>query len=588
MKRFYGVIGLIVASVAVLVAQPVQAASTNNFVISSYDIQYVLTSNAENRSELKTIETIVAEFPSYDQNHGLERALPLTYDGHKTNLKILSVTDGQDTLKYSTDTVNDVLILRIGDADTYVHGSNTYEITYSQNDVTRFYADTGRDEWYWDTNGIEWGVPIENLSVSAYIPEYLTDNLEGDPFCYQGVSGSSTQCSISKVSQTYSYKTSIANLNPGENVSVAFGFTEGTFAAYQPTLWEKLVGIWLLIQPFAGLFGLIVFIWVTSQYYRRRDRVRELHTIVTEFIPPKDTSVIISGEVFTPKGSVFSAQLIDLAVRHKIRIIESKPKTSIWSPAQYDIEMLVDASTLLPEEQEVLSDMYGSLPTHEKRLALDTLRNSTSYFTRASDNPAKFKALIEGEYGLREKSKKVSRFFYRWALALLIIGVLTLSIFILFFAGIIALYGFFIRPLTDKGVALRRYLMGLERYIKASEVERLKMFQAPDTVEKVGEKVDANNPGQILKLYERVLPYAILFGYQKQWSEQLGKYYQDQQASPDWYSGHAAFNAALFVTTMNSFSTSASYSGGSSSSSGGSGGGGSSGGGGGGGGGGGW
>lgn len=93
-----------------------------------------------------------------------------------------------------------------------------------------------------------------------------------------------------------------------------------------------------------------------------------------------------------------------------------------------------------------------------------------------------------------------------------------------------------------------------------------------------------------MKLYERVLPYAMLFGQEAEWNKQLGAYYEYINSQPDWYQGNStAFNAAIFVGAMSSFSTSTTtYTISSSSSSSGSSGGGSSGGGGGGGGGGGW
>jgi uncharacterized membrane protein YgcG len=148
--------------------------------------------------------------------------------------------------------------------------------------------------------------------------------------------------------------------------------------------------------------------------------------------------------------------------------------------------------------------------------------------------------------------------------------------------------GAVIRPLTDEGLALRRYLLGLKMYISVAEEERLKMLQSPEGAEKSG--VNANDPGQMVKLYERVLPYAILFGQEKEWNQRLGQLYESAHTTPDWYSGASlmAFNAAAFTSSMNSLTTSISSSGASSSSSGGSGGGGFSGGGGGGGGGGGW
>ena len=87
-----------------------------------------------------------------------------------------------------------------------------------------------------------------------------------------------------------------------------------------------------------------------------------------------------------------------------------------------------------------------------------------------------------------------------------------------------------------------------------------------------------------MTLYERVLPYAVLFGQEKEWTKQLGHYYESTGSQPNWYVGNTSFNAAAFSTGMSGLAQSVSYASSSSSSSGGSGGGGSSGGGGGGGG----
>ena len=145
------------------------------------------------------------------------------------------------------------------------------------------------------------------------------------------------------------------------------------------------------------------------------------------------------------------------------------------------------------------------------------------------------------------------------------------------------------KPLSTKGRELYDYLKGLELYIKIGEEQRLKVLQSPEGAEKT--PVDVNDKTKLVHLYERVLPYAVLFGQEKGWTKALGEYYEQQNTQPDWYVGHAGFNAVIFSSMMSDFSSGAarsSYSAPSSSSSGGSSGGGFSGGGGGGGGGGGW
>lgn len=589
MKRLFGVVAVVLLAVGLLPAPRVAALDTNNFRISSFDVQYELSRDSESRSVLKTTELITAEFPSFDQNHGLERAIPSTYDGHSTSLEIQSVTNAEGAaLDYSMRSKDDMTILRIGDADAYVHGTQTYKVTYTQRDVTRFFEDTNRDEWYWDVNGTEWQVPIDQLTATFSFDESLVGARESvATSCYQGAAQATSSCEISTQGEG-AYKIEATNLGAGENVTVAFGFQPNTFAPYEMTFAERVLMIIGALQLITIPLAILAVIVLGVKAHRRQYRKAEENPIVAEYIPPKDASVMVASQVLTAPQAPFSAQLIDLAVRHFIAIIETKEK-SLFRTADYDIVIQSDISPLRDEEKELLHDMFGKAPKVGERVKLSGLRYNTSYTTRTLDNDKKLKKLIEGNYAIREKSPAASRLFYTWAIILLVVTILTLSIALAVAALVVWILGLTLRPLTDKGLALRRYVLGLDRYIKASETERLKFLQGPDTAEKVGYMVDPNNPGDLVKLYERALPYAILFGREKDWAKRLGDFYDKAQTAPDWYTGSTAFNAALFATTLNSFSTAAAYSGGaSSSSSGGSSGGGSSGGGGGGGGGGGW
>ena len=107
------------------------------------------------------------------------------------------------------------------------------------------------------------------------------------------------------------------------------------------------------------------------------------------------------------------------------------------------------------------------------------------------------------------------------------------------------------------------------------------MLQSPDGAEKTS--IDPTDKKQLVKLYESLLPYAVLFGLEKQWAQEFAKLYEQP---PDWYGGSAAFNAAAFSHAVGGFNSAAaaSFSAPSSSGSSGFGGGGFSGGGGGGGG----
>lgn len=587
MKRIFGAAIALLLSIVLAPVSSVVAQSTDNFHISKYDIQYELSRDSEGRSVLLTTETITAVFPDYNQNHGLERAIPTSYDGHPVALDIQVAKNlTNNSTQHSTSSSNGVTTLRIGDPDSYVQGEQQYQIVYKQRDVTRFYANTDRDEWYWDTNGLEWAVPIDQLMISVKYSDDLAAARVGEPACYQGTSGSKDTCSLVE-GPDGEYAATISNLSPRENVTVAFGFKPETFAQYAQSWWEIAFVVWIALQFITFLLAFIIGIIAAVKYYRRSNRASEIHTLVTEFTPPRDTSVIVASQVAGVAYGVFTAQLIDLAVRHYISIIETREK-STWKAAEYDIVITKDLAPLLAEEKEIIVDMFDHLPQVGERLALSTLTSNMSYHHRTLDNDKKIKTLVDTTYGLRQKSVEASKPFYRWAIVLVVFAVITLSLPLAIVAGIVALMGYTLNPLTEKGLTLRKYVLGLDKYIKASETERLAFLQGPETAQKVGYTVDPNNPGHIVKLYERVLPYAILFGREKEWSKRLGEFYQQSSTSPDWYTGTSAFNAVVFASAMSSFSQSSSYSGGSSSSSGGSSGGGSSGGGGGGGGGGGW
>lgn len=561
-------------------------AAVNDFEITNYDMKLELGRDNEQRSTLRTQETITADFTHKNQNRGIERAIPKKYNGHSTSLKIEAVTDAEGkALEYTTYDSNGNEVVRIGNKDTYVQGLKTYKLVYSQRDVTRYYENTGKDEFYWNLNGTEWRVPTREFSAQVRLaPEVQAAYTQAA--CYLGQYGASAACELAQENGVFNVKAQ--NLAAGENVTVALGFAPETFIGYQPSLFERLVPWWLGSMVVTGVGSVIAMIWAAARAASRKNRKADVGTIVPEYLPPKDASVTASAEVLELPRAVLAAQLIDFAVRHHIKIIETKEK-SFWKNAEYTLEIVKDISGLRAEEQELLRDLFDGKTGVGERLEMKKLQSSTALYTRMQDNPKKLQNLVRGEYALRTKDAAQTKWFMRLASVLAVVGVVTLAPFTLLMASVIWLVGYTLWPLTDKGLALRRYLDGLKLYIGVAEKERLKMLQSPEGAEKVGDGA-VDTPGKVVKLYEKVLPYAILFGQEKEWGKQLGAQYEAAGANPDWYSGTNAsvFNAAVLSSAISNFSTTSSYTSASSSSTGGSSGGGFSGGGGGGGGGGGW
>ncbi len=589
MKRFF--LGVLAVALLATANNGFVHAGVDDFVIRDFQADYYLDKDSEGRSTLKTVELITAEFPSYNQNHGIERAIPKSYDGHSTSLDVQSVTNENDSnLSYSTSEINNNSVLRIGDANTYVHGLNIYKITYIQRDVTKFFADNNSDEFYWDTNGMDWSQNFNKVTARLHIAPSLMASLNGNKSCYYGFSGSNELCEINKLDNIIT--ANISNLSPGQNMTIAVGFKPQTFSGYKQSSAEMLLS--LLIISYAVFCILVVIaiiilvITIIKLKSKRGNGALGRGIIIAEYLPPKNVDVVLSAVIVNNESTWTAATYVDLAVRRNIKIIERKE--GIFKKSIYSLQY-VSSKGLNSTEMAVIDALFNKNLVAGTERALNPNKSDyklSSALTKIFKT-TKVSARSDGYY---EDDKKLKSLMWKITVAMIILGVLSsFSVFGFVIGMVGASIGYAVivttNPLSVKGRELYDYLEGLKLYVKVAEEDRIKVLQSPQGAEKT--PIDTNNSAMMVKLYEKVLPYAILFGNEKEWAVVLGKFYEQHNIQPSWYSGSDLFNAVLFSSAISSFSSSAStYSSPSSSSSGGSSGGGSSGGGGGGGGGGGW
>lgn len=591
MKKFF--LGLIGAILIAVVNLNLVYADVNDFTITDFKSDFYLAKDSKGRSTLKTVESITALFPEFDQNHGIERAIPLRYDNHSVNLNVVSVNDeSANSMEYSTYKENGNLVVRIGNADTYVHGLKTYVITYTQRDVTKYFAGEKDDEFYWDVNGTGWRQQVNSITARLHLDSSLAKSLNGKQTCYFGAQGSAKRCSIGGAAGVITAME--VNLAAGENMTIAVGFKPHTFVEYQKTVLDYIGMYSSVISASLGAMSLLAVCYV--RFFKCKSAPSK-HAIVNEFLPPKDADVALSAEILNRTGSWVPATYIDLAVRHNIKIVELEKKLFLKQGYRFE---LLSTERLSRTEYSILNALFGSKPTvgdqyeikptkFDRQLVASISSVRSSVVNNAKDDG----------YFMPIKNQIVIMYSLLAFIMLQFIGAVVLfgensilftteSIVINIIAFVVALIvTVTCRPLSQKGRELHDYLKGLERYIGIGEQDRLRVLQSPEGAEKT--PIDTNDKEKLVHLYERLLPYAMIFGMEKSWSKALGNYYDQSGLQPDWYVGNNTFNAVMFSSSMSSFSsTSNSYSNPISSSSGGSGGGGFSGGGGGGGGGGGW
>jgi uncharacterized membrane protein YgcG len=98
---------------------------------------------------------------------------------------------------------------------------------------------------------------------------------------------------------------------------------------------------------------------------------------------------------------------------------------------------------------------------------------------------------------------------------------------------------------TRKGAAAKDAAEGLKLYLETAEKDRIAMLQSPNAP--YADK--SPEPVKTVELFEKLLPYAMVLGVEKQWAEQFSSIYT---TPPDWYNGNwSTFNAGYLASSLN-------------------------------------
>ncbi|GAA5026222.1 hypothetical protein GCM10025738_02200 [Microbacterium fluvii] len=574
----------LVAGPAVAGPAPAARADVQDFSFSSLDVDFTLTRADDGTSRLRVVETFAAEFPEYDQNRGMRRSIPDSYEGAPLHPTLVSVTDEAGAPRPAETESEDGYLIVTSAADDYVHGAQTYVFTYTLENVTRFFADTGADEFYWDVLGEEWAQPFAAVSMTLHLDAELAAALTGEQACYRGWTGSTDRCEIAVGADGATITASAAELQPYQSVTVAVGFAQGTFTPFDSS---PLSSVWGWLTMVAGALLAAAFVWAARVRRRMLRDEPGRATIIAEYTPPAQVDALESAVLLGKTAKAIPAEVLEQAVRGSIRILEGERK--FFGGVKLRAELL-DRTRADADGRMLLDGLFG------RSGGTGSIYEFGSTDTRLSKAAQAILKAAERELETRGLRKKVSLstrsgplFAVIGAAALVaVFAVLALIGYVapllpLVLLGaavllvVIALILFAHQPLTAEGAEVRDHLEGLKIFIEWAEADRIRMLQSPAGAERA--RVDVTDPRQKLELYEALLPYAVVFGQEKQWAKELAVLYG--AAAPAWYIGTHGFDASAFSSGISTLSTASSTS---SSTSGGSSGGGSAGGGGGGGG----
>ncbi len=635
-RKIYKILAILVAIFGAGVLAPQAfAKNVNDFYFDGFAADYYLSKDADGVAHMKVKETLTAVFPEYEQNKGIYRRIPfMNKNGRNLTLPSLTERDikitrnGQPEPIYDIEETSSEYKVSTG-TEEYVLGKQVYTFEYNfENVISEFSHAAGNtgyayQELYWDTNGTGWSQKFNRLTATVHFEsEEIKNAFTGKTWCYVGSYGEkgSERCEITDGGDWVRFST--GTLSAGENLTFDIEFRPGAFAvreretSYFLVAVEAFTAIVCVVLLFA--FPIRKFLKVTDKRRYYKD-----YFIVPEYQPHKDYSVAEMAKIYMGKTKeVKVAVLLDMIVKKKIEFIKTKDNKIFrdkWAVKILDVASMDENEKILIKTMNAGDDFKKDdtieVKSHTATPKLVSLWRS---FDSETISRLKTHGLIGPKSRAALLARKDSQGRASWAVMLvfavatvwmmheILDGVTplilsdkalaskdyvgegsfnTVMMIILMAAGLIKVM---FREMTSryecrtmKGLAASRYMDGLKLYISMAEADRIKFLQSKD-------KVDVS-PDGVVKLYEKLLPYAALLGLEKSWMKELEKYYKeiDIKEQPDWYRSGLTVNDLFIVSTLSSSSVSSSttiYSGSSSSGFSGGGGGGFSGGGGGGGG----
>jgi hypothetical protein len=212
--------------------------------------------------------------------------------------------------------------------------------------------------------------------------------------------------------------------------------------------------------------------------YRRPSRI-----IVPQYSPPAGLSLLACAELLGENKRGISAQIMELAVRGSVSV--TRPTVPRTRRSGFVLTLTTSPLAHDDDERELLTALFdGGSPGATVSIA----RGRNKALSRRLRDPNRMAVVRLVKRGLVEPKSLQARIALAWRKQPT-------------------------RPLVAAEPAID-HLWGLRDFIDLVEKDRFAALQSPD-----GAQLDT--AGQY-RLYERLLPYAVLFGVEAQWSRQLG------------------------------------------------------------------
>ena len=486
--------------------------------------------------DMRVQETIVYDFAD-NEKRGIYREIPLNkVSGSTKNIEIeyTNVFDENGNRRpYVEEGYSNWADIRIGDPDVYITGEHTYIIQYKVKNAVGSFPKFS--EVYWNITGNDWIVPINSVAARMVLPfQVIESELQTASYC--GERRSKESC-LSVAGIEYSEGKTIidfeqdspAVLDSGEGATIATGFPKGLVDGESSYWLVLLTRLWQFILPIP-----IILLWFRKRfaYIRRRRKFYKNNATVVQYDAGDMAPIEVALFTGTKKPvDAYSAQIINLAVMGYIKLVKDekgdysfvdtkKDRSSLEIHDKKIMEAIADKSEsdLVYSFYTTIGEVGGIIHKKIKKDVVGSRKLTTGAPVVAvglflAVNPGLFIWLLAGW-----------KFGFVFSVSAALIGIIESR-----FNGL---------KLTESGLRKEQHLNGLRQYIEMAEIDRIKFHNAPEKTPEV---------------FERLLPYAMVLGLEKEWAKQFEGI---DMPPPQWYtSNDGAFSTAAFASSMSSFSS---------------------------------
>ena len=389
------------------------------------------------------------------------------------------------------------------------------------------------DELYWNAVSSDRAVPIRYATATVHLPA-TSETSDLRTRLLVGPTGSTTDSDNIEIIDGSTIKYYSSDIPAYEDLTLVAGWPKGsvefqTFTKEIPAWQKAWDSFWSWFKWFYFVSPLFLLFWMIRRWRRLGRDPKGRGTIIPQYDSPDGAPPAVVGALMDERADLkdITSTIIDLAVRGFIRIEEEK-SPGIFGGKTYTFvstKAFTGDQTLKKYERLLLERLFAG----RSQVSLGTLKNKFYQDIKDIKKELYEEIMRYGYFPANPESVRMK--YYIAAFVCAFVGMFTLFIPI-FYAAILVIFSRIMPRKTQKGVEAKEWAKGFNLYLKTAERFRVAAM-TPET-------------------FERFLPYAMIFGVEKQWAHRFSDIYREP---PKWFFSNdpiSTFSAIAFTSHLSS------------------------------------